>query len=145
MQSDSDSGRLLLLVSAEEKDSIHLEEILGRGAWQLFTAKTCREAVVFARVLEVPVVLCRSKLEDGTWKDVLSETNKLKHPPSVVVLSESTDACLAPELPDVAGYEVLRVPLKLEQTLQTVKSAHAAWRRKLPPYAASRPSAASLG
>jgi DNA-binding NtrC family response regulator len=140
MQSDSDWGRLLLLVSDEGKDSTHLEEILGRGAWQVFTARTCREAVVFARVLEVPVVLCRNKLKDGTWKDVLWETSKLKHPPSIVVLSESTDVG-----PDVGGCEVLRVPLKLEQTLQTVKSAHAAWRRKLPPYEASRRSEASVG
>src|ERR1035437_6661652 len=79
----------LLSVGLIEEDHASLEGILKCSQcglrpicqWKLNACPTLASALAALRKVRVPVVVCESDLQPGTWKEVLEELRPLPEPP----------------------------------------------------------------
>ena len=62
------------------------------------------------RKVRVPVVVCESDLQPGTWKEVLEELSTLPDPPFLIVTSRLADERLWAEALNLGAYDVLAKP-----------------------------------
>ncbi len=70
------------------------------------------------------MVLCEQTLPDADWKQVLKEIQNMLDPPLLVVTSRVADSGLWAEVLNLGGYDVLAKPLKAEEVLWTIATAH---------------------
>jgi hypothetical protein len=78
-------------VSPYREDLAILTQTFRETTWKLCEARTYREALMILCHDRMPVVICRSCLPDGTWKDVLSQTAVLPDPPRLLVACQEPD------------------------------------------------------
>jgi len=123
----------LLLISPFEEDHRHLHDKLRHSNWQPHGARTQKEAFAFLRKSPTPVVLCESRLPDGSWQDVLSHLAGIDRPPLLVVTSRFADDHLWAEVLNLGGYNVLAKPLDMEELFHVVGLAWMQWKQRWEP------------
>ena len=119
----------VLLISPFEEDHQHVRDILKHSNWQLHSARTQEEAFDFLRENVAPVAICEGELPDGTWRDMLSQFDRMQCPPLLVVTSRMADERLWSEVLNLGGYNVLAKPLNAKELLHVAGTAWMAWRR----------------
>jgi DNA-binding response OmpR family regulator len=127
----------VLSVSPLLEDHAALHEIfahsqwdLHRTQWELHRAATCKEAEEILRTVAAPVVLCESRLPDGSWQDILRRAERMVFPPPVVVTSRLADDRLWGEVLNLGGYDVLAKPFDKTEVLRVVVLAWWHWPQK---------------
>lgn len=101
---------VLAVVTA--KQAAKIERILSHTRWQLHVVHSIEEAMQVLQSLPISVVLCEHPLPDGTWLDVVRETEQLRPRPKTIVLSASVDSALWGEVLNCGGYDLLAIPLE---------------------------------
>ena len=115
---------MLAVVAAEQSPKI--ERIVSHTRWQLHLVHSIHEAIQALQSRPVSVVLCEDRLPDGTWLDVVHETEHLRPRPQTIVFSASPDPVLWGEVLNCGGYDLLETPLQPQEVYALVPMA---WRQ----------------
>jgi DNA-binding NtrC family response regulator len=126
----------LLSVGLIEEDHAFLEGILQCSQcdlrptcqWQLSACPTLASARAALRKVRVPVVVCESDLQPGTWKEVLEELHTLPDPPLLIVTSRFADERLWAEALNLGAYDVLAQPFDGMEVTRIVSMAWLRWK-----------------
>jgi DNA-binding response OmpR family regulator len=118
----------VLAVSPFEDDHLFLRSIFGHSKWQIHSARSWGEAQAFLSRQPMPVVLCESELDDGTWKDVLGGLSAAPDPPALVVTSRLADEYLWAEVLNLGGYDVLMKPFESTEVFRVISLAWLNWK-----------------
>ena len=121
--------KTVLVVLADEQARASLRRIFGRLAWEIYSARDCREALGYMRDNEVSLVISEDQLPDGDWKRLLHEAHGLANPPNLVVCSHTADNRLWAEVLNLGGYDVLPTPFQAEEVARVSDLASQAWQR----------------
>jgi hypothetical protein len=65
------------------------------------------------------------------WVELLTATRHLEHPPKVIVASRQADDRLWAEVLHLGGYDVLPLPLEVQEVMRTVGMAWLEWKREI--------------
>jgi DNA-binding NtrC family response regulator len=125
----------LLSVGLIEEDHSFLEGILKCSQcdlrptckWQLNACPTLASALAALRKVRVPVVVCESDLQPGTWKEFLEELRTLPDPPLLIVTSRIADERLWAEALNLGAYDVLAQPFDGTEVTRIVSMAWLRW------------------
>ena len=109
------------LAVAAMKGSSEIERILSHTRWQSQVVHSIHDAKQVLRSLPISVVLCENRLPDGTWLDVMGETEQYGRRPQVIVLSASADFALWEEVHNRGGYALLATPLEAREVYALVE------------------------
>ncbi|MGA2723987.1 MAG: response regulator [Bryobacteraceae bacterium] len=128
----------LLSVGLIDEDHASLEGILQCSQcelrptcnWKLNACPNLASALTALRKLRVPVVVCESDLQPGTWKEVLEELNTLPDPPFLIVTSRLADERLWAEALNLGAYDVLAKPFDGREVTRIVSMAWLRWKNR---------------
>ena len=126
----------LLSVGLIEEDHASLESILKCSQcdlrptckWKLNACPTLASALTALRKVRVPVVVCESHLQPGSWKEVLEELRTLPDPPLLIVTSRFADERLWAEALNLGAYDVLAQPFDGAEVTRIVSMAWLRWK-----------------
>jgi DNA-binding response OmpR family regulator len=110
----------LLVVSSDCQDS--LQEILGQVC-QVHRAAGRRAGIHLMRRIRPWVAICDQTLDDGDWRDVLSDLQNEKEPPPLIVSSRAADDRLWAEVLNLGGYDLLVKPFIAAEVCRVVGMA----------------------
>jgi hypothetical protein len=113
------------------QDRTVLTNIGVRDHLDVHFAETCGEAWAAANRLKSPVVLCTREVQNMEWRDAVRILSAADSRPCVILASAVVDNGLWHEVIAQGGYEVLRTPLREEETTRAINLA-LAYRRILP-------------
>jgi len=128
----------LLSVGPIEEDHASLEGILKfskcdlvpKCEWKVNACRTLVSARTALRKLRVPVVVCESDLQPGTWKEVLEELRTLPDPPFLIVTSRLADERFWAEALNLGAYDVLAKPFDHTEVTRIVGMAWLRWKNR---------------
>jgi DNA-binding NtrC family response regulator len=119
----------VLLVSSGAEGASKLTAILREMHCDVLPASTCRQAVPLLLGDEVPVLVTDPVLPDGDWRTLMSEARRLRTPPSIVVISDTSDWRLWTDVLSAGGFDLLSKPWTPETAAWTLQSAFRRWQR----------------
>jgi DNA-binding NtrC family response regulator len=119
----------VLLVSARPDGASKLAALLHDLHCDVLPAATCRQAVPLLLAQDIPVVVTDPELPDGDWRGLAGEARRLRLPPSVIVVSDSSDCRLWADVLSGGGFDLLSKPWTPESAAWTVQSAFRRWQR----------------
>lgn len=118
-----------LLVSAPVNGGDRLASLLLNMHCEVRVAASCRQASALFLQEDIPVILCDEQLPDGDWRTLLEESQRLRHPPAIIVVSGAADAQLWAAVLNAGGHDVLTRPWSAEAATWMVQSAWRRWQR----------------
>lgn len=123
--------RIVTVLSIGRGDENHddLGAIFSHTNWILHRADTRLEALLRLHQALIPVVVCETKLADGTWRDVFDDLGALADPPLLLVAARQADNALWAEVLNVGGYDVLSRPFDPDEVIRTVSLAWLHWKQ----------------
>ena len=116
----------MLLVAPETDERFALQAILQSAECRMFICGRCRDA--FDLIQFASVVICEDSLPDGSWREVLRTLQTLGRSPALIVTSRLADNRLWVEVLNLGGHDVLAHPLRAQEVMMAVRSAHRQWR-----------------
>ena len=119
----------ILFVSCLREDRAELRRALG-GAYRVLFANTCHGALNVLQQCPVPVVVCESKLPDGSWLDLLNGVASSPDLPLLIVTSRLADDRLWAEVLNLGGFDLIAKPFCESEVRHVVDTA---WYRKNDP------------
>jgi DNA-binding NtrC family response regulator len=119
----------VLLVSTGDEGASRLTVLLRDMHCEVLPASTCRQAVPLLLAQDVPVLVTDPVLPDGDWRCLTNEARRLRTPPSVVVVSDSSDWRLWADVLSHGGFDLLSKPWTAETAAWTLQSAFRRWQR----------------
>jgi DNA-binding NtrC family response regulator len=123
--------RKVLAITPNQKDQNFLRDLLEHYGWNLQKAHTCCEALKLLSLDPPPVLICESRLPDGTWLEILSQSVVLPDSPRVIVAAPTIDDRLRAHIIKMGAYNVLSKPLDRNEVLCTVSTAWRDWQTAL--------------
>ena len=129
-QPQPEQGARMLFISPGEQDHRTLREVFSHSPWEVWSARSCREALEFLRRAEVSVAVVGEDLPDGDWKMVLKGISDLPSPPRLVVASRRADDRLWAEVLNLGGYDLLLTPFEAQEASRVCYQAWRGWRQK---------------
>lgn len=127
----ADKTVAVLAVSPHSEDHASLRAIFGHSNWEIFEARTCREAVSFLRNNRMAVLVCERDLPDGNWKTLLDSLSVLPNPPLLVVTSYDADDRLWAEVLNLGAYDVLSKPFDRSEVTRIISLAWLHWKEEV--------------
>jgi FixJ family two-component response regulator len=117
----------VMVVHPIDDDLERLLGILSRCGCQVEWWATMTDAVITLNNLLIPVVICESKLSDGTWRDLLRQVSPMSCPPLVIVTSRLADDQLWAEVFNRGAYDLLMKPFDAREVARVVSLACRWW------------------
>jgi DNA-binding response OmpR family regulator len=112
-----------LFVGGDEDECSLVREVFRECGWRLFEAPDQRRATQCLRRHPVQVVIAKSNLPDGSWREMLGHLRCLVCPPLLIVTSRTADEQLWAEVLNIGGYDVLAQPFERDEMVRVVASA----------------------
>ena len=112
-----------LFVGGDEDELRLVREVFREYGWQLFEAPDRRRASQCLRRHSVQVVIVKSDMPDGSWREMLGHLRRLARPPLLIVASRTADEHLWAEVLNIGGYDVLAQPFERDEMVRVVASA----------------------
>ncbi len=103
-----------------------LARVLSHSRWELVRARDRREATDLLPGIGPAVVVSEVALEDGTWLDILRESERAPCHPPVIVAASHADDYLWLELLNGGAYSVIAMPFA---ELDVFRDISMAWLR----------------
>jgi DNA-binding response OmpR family regulator len=100
-----------------------VREVFRECGWRLFEAPDRQRATQYLRRHPVHVVIAKSDLPDGSWREILGHLRCLVCPPLLIVTSHTADEQLWAEVLNIGGYDVLAQPFERDEMVRVVASA----------------------
>lgn len=95
---------------------------------ELVTTWTLEKATNLLRRDQIPIAICESDLQPGSWKELLAEADRMPHKPLVIVTSRLADERLWAEVLNFGGWDVLIKPFDRREVVRVVESAWRHWK-----------------
>jgi DNA-binding NtrC family response regulator len=121
----------ILSVSPARTDHLALRQILRDPSWQISAAEGCVEAMARLTWDRINIVVCESKLPDGSWRDLLRSLDENAEPLILIVTSALADDHLWAEVLNLGGFDVLSKPFQAEEVRRVLANARARFARPL--------------
>ena len=112
-----------LFVGGFEDERRLVHEVFREFGWRLFEAPDRRRATQCLRRHPVQVVIAKSDMPDGSWREMLDHLRCLVRPPLLIVTSRTADEHLWAEVLNLGGYDALAQPLERDEMVRVVASA----------------------
>jgi DNA-binding response OmpR family regulator len=119
---------ICVLAVVAPKEAAAIEHIFSHTRWRLRIVHTIAEALELAKSRTVAVILCDRTLADGTWLDLMRETEHLALRPQTIVLCDRADTRFWAEVLNCGGYDLLSKPLKAREVYALIPAAWRHWR-----------------
>ena len=103
----------ILSISPTMEDHQLLQQILSshpQTTWRLKTSFDVGSATVALKEHPVAIVMCESRMPDGTWHDILHCVSALDDPPLLIVTSKFADERLWAEALHLGAFDVIAKP-----------------------------------
>ena len=113
-----------LLTSSD--DQARLRSIFERSRWILHLAETVAQGRHMIDDANAGVVISARHLPDGSWKDVLKESQLRMVP--LIVADRLADDALWTEVLDLGGFDLLNMPFEARDVHHAVSLAWRYWR-----------------
>lgn len=120
---ESHAAATILVISPNEADQEFFRSVFQFPFWKAYNVGTYREALKWLTRDRMNVIVCDCQLPDGSWKDILSQTQVLPDPPCVIVTSLLPDDLLWAEVLNMGGYDVVAKPFVREEAVRIVELA----------------------
>jgi DNA-binding NtrC family response regulator len=128
--SDTMTVTRVLVVSPFEEDHEALRRILRDPQWTVSSARSLLEAWITLHRTKIDVVVAECDFENGlSWRELLEEICEMRHPQPVIVASRQADNRLWTEILNRGGYDILRKPFDVLETLHALEMASQAVQR----------------
>jgi FixJ family two-component response regulator len=95
--------------------------------WKNKEVQSYREAMLQLCREKSGVIVCNSRLPDGTWEDILSATATQTVRPRLIVVSRHADERLWAEVLNLGGFDVLASPCDDREILRALEMAWRNW------------------
>jgi DNA-binding NtrC family response regulator len=118
-----------------------LARVLSHTRWQLVQARDLRQATDILPGIGPAVVVSEVALGDGTWLDILRESERAPNHPPVIVAADCADDCLWLEVLNGGGYNLIAMPFSESEVFRVISMAWLRLRRQPEGF---RPPAAPL-
>lgn len=119
------NNRVVLVVSQSSPVQLAVRIAAIQGRWRVIFARTIEDAWVIVRADSVRVVLYDSDMPWIEWRHAVSKLVGLSNAPVVILLSRSRDSRSWRSVLDYGGFDVVQVPVRLEEIRGVVDSAMA--------------------
>jgi DNA-binding NtrC family response regulator len=119
----------VLLVSTGDDGACRLNRLLRDMHCDVRAASTCRQAIPLLLAEDIPVLVTDPVLPDGDWRSLMNEGQRLRTPPSVIVVSDASDWKLWADVLSAGGFDLLSKPWTPESASWTLQSAFRRWQR----------------
>lgn len=110
----------VLVIASNERSAF--EAVLQKARCRTLMCTGYRDALDLIELASV--VICEDPLPDGSWKDVLRTVQAITTPPALIVTSRLADESLWAEVLNLGGEDVLAQPLREQEVIWAVRSAH---------------------
>lgn len=130
-ESTSTGTLTVLSVSPNQEDQRSLEAIIGHSRWTLLKADKLPTARTLLQSHDIPVVLCESDLNPGTWIDMLSDIHDITTAPALIVTSRLADDRLWSIVLNRGGWDLLAKPFERSEVLRSIKAAWQHWHNQI--------------
>ena len=125
----------VLAVDPVSEDHAALVEIFNNSRWDLCpdcrlklrTTVSSSRAMDILRTTAIPIALCESDLQPGTWREFLDQMAPLREPPFLIVTSRLADEYLWAEALNLGIYDVLAKPYNPDEVTRVVSMAWLHW------------------
>jgi DNA-binding NtrC family response regulator len=114
----------VLVVGSRVEDHLDLLAIIRSLRLTAEHVSTCERAQESIRENCPPVVVCESRLRDGTWVQALAQALSRPSPPVVVVTSDHPEMELWMDVLQRGGYDALARPFDYWETARAISGAH---------------------
>jgi DNA-binding NtrC family response regulator len=125
--SGQESAVTVLAVIPDENDQNALRGIFRRSNWALALTGSIAETMRYLERSPQPVVLFARDLPDGRWEDLLAATQRLSHPPRLVITSRFADEHLWAEALNLGCHDVLAQPFLAGEVFRVLNFAWRSW------------------
>jgi DNA-binding response OmpR family regulator len=98
--------------------------------WTLDTRPSIQSAVSALRRKNIPILMCESRTDAGTWREMLDLLSLLSDPPLLIVTSRLADERLWAEALNLGAYDVLSKPYSMSEVVRVVSLAWTAWKHR---------------
>jgi DNA-binding NtrC family response regulator len=126
--SNSAAATVSVLAVVTPAHGAELERIFSHTRWTFRAVHSVSAAVNEIRSNPASVILCEQRLGDGTWVDIVSEADRNRHRPEVIVLAPTADSRLWAEVVNFGGYDVLPGPIEARELYAVVSMAWRQWK-----------------
>jgi DNA-binding NtrC family response regulator len=116
-----------VLAVAAESDRAALRRMIEHSRWTLVEASTVAEATATLTECSSVVLICDTALPDGTWLELLEQTQNLPSPPPVIVTARQADDGFWMQVLNRGGYNVLGKPFSERELFEMISVA---WRHR---------------
>ena len=116
-----------VLAVAAESDRAALRRMIEHSRWTLMEASTVAEAAATLKQCPSVVLICDTALPDGTWVELLEQTQSLAAPPPVIVAARQADDDFWMQVLNRGGYNVLGKPFSEREVFEMISVA---WRHR---------------
>jgi DNA-binding NtrC family response regulator len=107
-----------------------LSRVLSHTRWQLVRASDLRQATDILPGIGPAVVVSEVALGDGTWLDVLRESERTPNHPPVIVAANYADDCLWLDVLNGGGYNLIAMPFAELEVFRVISMAWLRLRRQ---------------
>jgi len=113
---------------AGQGDRATLSESAERAHLELRLAGSCEDAWHIADQWHAPVILYDRDIQETEWREAVGILSALPHRPIVILISRVADESLWNELFRIGGFDILRKPLRVDETSRVLALALEYWR-----------------
>lgn len=113
----------VLAITTDDKDRRLLSEFAASGRWDLTLVGSVQEALSMLKNSQPVVVLCARELVCVDWRQAFDHVTAVKPKCALILISSTYDDGLWDQVVQQGGYDVLKTPLRQDQTISAVNLA----------------------
>ena len=116
------NSRILTITNSCE-DAASLLSCLAPNGWTTRCVSNCRDALAYLGQNAPCLVLCESKLSDGSWRTIADALLAMKNAPLLMVIPSRGDETLVTDALNLEGYQVQLKPFDPVEVGDVIRTA----------------------
>ena len=113
----------ILAITTDDQDRHLLSQFAASAKWDLTVAGSMEEAPQILKNHEPAVILCARDLLSVDWREAFRQLTLLRPECVLILISPTYDDGLWDEVVQKGGYDLLKTPLRQDQTVSAVNLA----------------------
>jgi len=117
----------ILTITSSGEDATSLLSVLALEGWTTQWVSNCRDALSYLDRQTPRLILCESRLRDGSWRTVMDALEVMQNAPLLAVFPSRADRTLVADALNIAsnreGYQVLLKPFDPLEVQDVIRTA----------------------